>query len=91
MVVAKVLSSINSVIFGLVALAFARGPYSSFEQELWCRWGSLGLLFAAGLIPALIAFRWRQAPGWAATLLGFWCGVAGFVGLNFALLSGGGV
>ena len=83
--------SINGLLMGLTALSFTQGPYSSPEQELWYRYGSLGFLLAGAVVPALIlswrARRWRRAA--MATTL--WMVVTLVAFLSYALLSGGGV
>jgi len=84
------LLGVNAVLMGLLAASFVRGPYSSSEQELWYRYGSLGFFLAGAALPAIALFaagrsRWIVIAStlWMLTvLLGFaW----------FAMMSGGGV
>lgn len=81
---------VNVVIIGLLTGGFAQGPYSSHEQELWYRYGSLSFFLAGVIIPAFAIFTIRRSRlvvailnAWMlATLLGFtW----------FAAMSSGGV
>lgn len=81
---------VNIVVIGFLTVAMAQGPYSSREQELWYRYGSLGFLISGVVLPAavlLIIRRSRTTVGFltawmAAVLLGFtW----------FLAMSGGGV
>jgi hypothetical protein len=45
------LLSVNALLMGLLAASFVQGPYSSGEQELWYRYGSLGFFLAWLLCP----------------------------------------
>lgn len=85
-----VLLGLNTVLMGLLAATLARGPYSSDQQELWYRYGSLGLFIAGAALPAITLIAGRRsfrvvaaATAWMLlTLLAFaW----------FAFNSGGGV
>ena len=80
----------NTVVIGFTAASFAQGPYSSFEQELWYRYGSLAFFIVGCLFPAVMLFAFRR-PLWI---------LAGSVGLmlvsllmffGYAIMSGGGV
>jgi hypothetical protein len=80
----------NTVLIGLATASFARGPYSSHEQELWYRYGSLAFFVCGAVLPAIALFadrRSRVVIGasivWmAATFLAF---------VWYAMMSGGGV
>ncbi len=81
---------VNIVIIGFFTASMAQGPYSSREQELWYRYGSLGFLISGVVLPAAVLFVIRRSratvgllTAWmAAILLGFtW----------FLAMSGGGV
>jgi hypothetical protein len=37
------LLALNTLFMGLLTASFVQGPYSSSQQELWYRYGSLGL------------------------------------------------
>ncbi len=87
---AGAIAGFNFLLMGLVALSFSQGPYSSFEQELWYRYRSIGLLFAGAILPALVLWLGRRSPiavGGATVwmFLTFWVFVA------YVIYSGGGV
>jgi hypothetical protein len=81
---------VNTVLIGLITTSFTQGPYSSHEQELWYRYGSLAFLVAGSVLPAIALFaahrsRWvvGASIAWmAATFLAF---------VWYAMMSGGGV
>lgn len=81
---------VNIVIIGFFSASMAQGPYSSHEQELWYRYGSLGFLISGVVLPAVAFFVIRRSratvgflTAWmAAILLGF---------MWFAAMSSGGV
>ena len=82
--------AVNAVLMGLLASSFVQGPYSSNEQELWYRYGSLGFFLAGAALPAIALFLARRSrriiiasTAWmVAILLAFaW----------FAMMSGGGM
>lgn len=84
------LLGLNTVLMGLLAVSFGQGPYSSGQQTLWYRYGSLGLFLAGAVLPAVALVAGRRsfrivavATAWMLlTLLAFaW----------FAMMSGGGV
>jgi hypothetical protein len=83
------LLAINAVLMGLCAVSFVRGPYSSIEQELWYRYGSLGFLLAGAALPAFALFRGR--PRWLVYSTAPWMMISllGFAG--WIMMSGGGV
>jgi hypothetical protein len=70
----------NALIIGVVAMAVSSGPYSSRQQELWYRYGSLALLTGGAVLPALAllfgAYRSRQLTGalvaWSMSGGGAW-------------------
>lgn len=81
---------VNGLLMGLLAVSFGQGPYSSDEQELWYRYGSLSFFVAGAVLPAVTLFavgrsRWvvLASTAWMlAVLLAF---------LRFVMMSGGGV
>ena len=80
----------NSLLIGLVAASFAQGPYSSAEQELWYRYGSLGFLVGGAVLPAIALFAGRKSR-WILTASVAWM-VATFVAFAwYVMMSGGGV
>jgi hypothetical protein len=82
---------VNAVIIGLAALSFSQGPYSSRQQELWYRYGSLGFLLVGPIIPAIALLAGARRSAWANGLLTIWM-LAAFIGfLIYAFYSGGGV
>ncbi|HEX8124597.1 MAG TPA: hypothetical protein VF548_03360 [Allosphingosinicella sp.] len=83
--------SFNALVMGVVALGFASGPYSSFGQELWYRYGSLGFLTGGALLPALaLIFAPRRLPWMVSTIIA-WT-VMAFLGFAYyALMAGGGM
>lgn len=83
--------AINTVVIGLAALSFSQGPYSSPEQELWYRYGSLGFLLVGAILPAIALLLGARSSTWGTVALTMWM-VAGFVSfMLYAILSGGGV
>ena len=87
---AVALLGVNAMLMGLLALSFVQGPYSSLEQELWYRYGSLGFVLLGVVLPASSLFAARRFP-WIIVASSVWMLVAliGFVW--FAMMSGGGV
>ncbi len=83
--------ALNSLIIGLAALSFSQGPYSSREQELWYRYGSLGFLLVGVIVPAIALLSGARRSAWATALLTAGM-LAAFVGfLVYVFYSGGGV
>jgi hypothetical protein len=87
---AKVLAGINLLLMSLVALSFSQGPYSSFEQELWYRYRSLGFFFAGALIPAAVLWFGRRSHRVVSAVL-IWMALALFLFVQYVFFSGGGV
>ena len=81
---------INVVLMGLFAASFAQGPYSSSEQELWYRYGSLGLFLAGAALPAVALFAARRSR-WIVIACTAWMLTLLLVFACFAMMSGGGV
>lgn len=81
---------INALIFGLLAMTFTQGPYSSWEQELWYRYGSIGLFLGGAILPGIILFGGGRRRVVIRSLT-VWMSIALFVGLGFIMLSGGGI
>jgi hypothetical protein len=85
------LLGINVVIIGLIAAGFATGSYSSWEQELWYRYGSLGFLMVGVILPAVaLTFGPRRSPVMVIGLTGIML-VALMGCLIYATVSGGGI
>jgi hypothetical protein len=85
------LLAFNAVTIGCLALAFAQGPYSSWEQELWYRYGSIGFVVVGAIIPAVAMFFGARRSGTMLGITAAWLAVT-FLGFcYYALMSGGGV
>lgn len=87
---AGVVLGVNSLLMGLVAISFNRGPYSSAAQELWYRWGSIGFLVAGSILPAIALSALRRSRR-AAQICLAWMLVVLAVFLRYAFMSSGGV
>jgi hypothetical protein len=88
---AMTLACINVAAMGLLASTFTTGPFSSVEQELWYRYGSLAFLLLGAVLPgaALLLGTRRHPAVIAATMvwmIAMWLPFAGYV-----LMSGGGI
>ena len=84
------LLGVNAVLMGLLAVSFAQGPYSSDEQELWYRYGSLSLFLAGAALPAIALFVARRSRR-AVLICTAWMLALLIVGGWYAMMSGGGV
>jgi hypothetical protein len=84
------LLGINAVLIGLLATSFAQGPYSSSEQELWYRYGSLGFFLAGAALPAIALFAARRSR-WVVLVSTAWMLTLLLAFAWFAMMSGGGV
>ena len=80
---------VNGSLMGLAALSFTQGPYSSQEQELWYRYGSITFVVFGAVIPAAVLTFAKRRP-WMIIALTVWMVAVLFAFLNYALLSGGG-
>ena len=82
---------INAVLMGLVALGFTQGPYSSFDQELWYRYGSLGFVFVGVLLPVAALALGARRSAVALTGVVIWAIAALLAFLFYAFISSSGV
>jgi hypothetical protein len=82
--------AINTVLMGLLTASMTQGPYSSDEQELWYRYGSLGFFVAGSVLPAIALFAGRRSR-WVAVASIAWMAATFLVFLWYAMLSSGGV
>ena len=82
---------INGLVIGLAALSFSQGPYSSAEQELWYRYGSLALLAVGVILPGLLLLLGARRRPWAVSILIIWMVAAFAAFLVYAFYGGGGV
>jgi hypothetical protein len=88
---ATTLAIFNTLFMGLLALSFSIGSYSSWQQELWYRYGSLMFLLIGSLVPvAVLVFSGRQSAK-AVIAVTIWMIVALVVWAGFVFNSGGGV
>jgi hypothetical protein len=83
--------ALNLGIIGLFAFSFSQGPYSSSEQELWYRYGSLGFFVAGAILPAIVLARSRRRSTHATVALIAWMVAVLVAFIIYAALSGGGV
>ena len=82
---------INALIIGLAAVSFSQGPYSSWEQEVWYRYCSMGLLLCGAILPAIALLLGARKSALATALLTTWMLAAFVAFLIYAMFSGGGV
>ena len=85
------LTTINASVMGMLALSFAKGSYSSPEQEHWYRYGSLGFLLIGVFLPLLAILSRRDRSKRFVENVNVWmvCALVGcFV---YAYRSGGGI
>jgi asparagine N-glycosylation enzyme membrane subunit Stt3 len=87
---ARTVLAVNTVLIGLVAFSFAQGPYSSGEQELWYRYGSLAFFLAGSVLPAIALFLGRRSPLVLLVSLS-WMFVVLLAFAGYVMASGGGV
>jgi hypothetical protein len=81
---------VNGVLMGLLAASSVQGPYSSSEQELWYRYGSLGFFFAGAALPAIALFAARRSR-WIVIASTVWMLMLLLAFAWFAMMSGGGL
>jgi hypothetical protein len=84
------LLGVNTVLIGLLTASFVQGPYSSNEQELWYRYGSLGFFFAGSVLPATALLVARRSRGVVVTAMA-WMLITLLAFAWFALMAGGGI
>jgi fatty acid desaturase len=83
--------AINALLIGLLAFSFSHGPYSSREQELWYRYGSIGFLIAGAILPVIALWFGALRSQWAVIALTTWMIIVLIACFLYALFSGGGV
>jgi protein-S-isoprenylcysteine O-methyltransferase Ste14 len=81
---------VNTALMGLFAVSFVKGPYSSSEQELWYRYGSLSFFLAGAALPAIALFAARRSR-WVVIASTVWMLTVLLGFAWFAMMSGGGV
>lgn len=82
---------INALLIGLLAFSFAWGPYSSPQQELWYRYGSIGFLLAGAVLPATALWLGAMRSQRAIVAIIVWMIAVLAACVVYAFLSGGGV
>ncbi len=88
---ALVMIGINALLIGLLAFSFSQGPYSSREQELWYRYGSIGFLLAGAAFPAIALWLGAKRFQWAIVALTGWMIAILMACFVYAMASSGGV
>jgi len=83
--------ALNTLLMGLLASTFVRGPYSSWGQEVWYRYGSLGFLLFGAILPAVALALGARRSRPLIIALTVWMLATLFFSLAYALMSGGGV
>jgi hypothetical protein len=87
---ACVMLAVNTLLMGVLAGSFTQGPYSSHQQELWYRYGSLTFFLAGSVLPAIAMFAGRRSR-WVVGASMAWMGAVFLAFLWYAMMSGGGV
>ena len=87
---AGLLLGVNALLMGLLAVSFGQGPYSSAEQELWYRYGSLSFFVAGAVLPAIVLIAFRRSR-WVVGASSAWMLAVLFACVWFAMMSSGGV
>lgn len=81
---------VNTLLIGLVTASFTQGPYSSEEQELWYRYGSLAFFVVGSILPAIALFAGRQSR-WVLGASVAWMAATFVAFVWYVMMSGGGV
>ena len=84
------LLGVNALLTSLLVVSFGKGPYSSAEQELWYRYGSLSFFVAGAVLPAVALFAFRRSR-WFVLASTAWMLAVLLAFVWFAMMSGGGV
>ena len=85
------LIALNALVMGFLVLGFAFGSYSSFGQEVWYRYGSLGFLICGAILPAaVLVLRARRSPGMMLLMIS-WLFFTLVACVAYAMMSGGGI
>ena len=87
---AWMLLGFNTLLLGFAAASFMQGPYSSREQELWYRYGSLAFFVAGSILPGIVLFVARSSRILVIASIVVMAVIL-FAFVNYAMLSGGGV
>ena len=82
--------AVNTLLTGLVTASFAQGPYSSAEQELWYRYGSLAFFVGGTILPGAALFTWRHSR-WVLGACVAWMAASFVAFVWYVMMSGGGV
>jgi hypothetical protein len=81
---------LNTLFMGLLTANFVQGPYSSSQQELWYRYGSLGLFLVGAVLPAF-ALVYGRRSFWIVAAATVWMLLILLTFVWFGMMSGGGV
>ncbi|MFP5329500.1 MAG: hypothetical protein ACLGHC_05120 [Alphaproteobacteria bacterium] len=84
------LLGLNTVLMGLLAASFVQGLYSSNQQELWYRYGALGLFLAGTVLPGIALVIGRRSF-WIVAAATAWMLLTLLAFAWFTMMSGGGV
>jgi hypothetical protein len=84
-----VMLAVNALLMGATAITFARGPYSSVEQELWYRYGSVGFFIAGFVLPGVVILVRRTAALLLVALSWLFAVLIAFV--IYGMMSSGGI
>ena len=82
---------INIIVIGFFALSRAQGPYSSFEQELVYRYGSLAFFVAGVVIPCICLVLFQVFVRQHITVASVWLVATLFAFIIYGAATSGGV
>jgi hypothetical protein len=88
---ATVFVVINGLLTGLVSMSFGARPYSSWEQELFYRYGSMAFLIFGAILPGVVLFVYGRRIAWAAKASVVWMFFVMLGFFSYIFNSGGGV
>ena len=91
MIFTTLLLGINIVVMGLFTLLFVQGPFSSFEQEVWYRYGSIGFFLIGAAIPLCAVIFARSYVRRHSLATNITLSATTITYLGYLLFSGGGV
>jgi hypothetical protein len=84
------LLGVNTLLIGLLTASMVQGPYSSTEQELWYRYGSLSFFLAGAVLPAIALFAFRLSRALIVVSTA-WMAIILLAFVVFGMMSSGGV
>ena len=86
-----VLVAINTIGMATLASSFATGPYSSFSQEVWYRYGSVCFLLVGAVLPGIGILTVGRRRYSLSVVLTLWMAVALFLCVGYIIQSEGGI